>query len=143
MSDIKDQLLKKIETRRATIGVIGLGYVGLPLAVAFGEAGFTVIGVDTDPGRLGRIRQGESPVEDVPKEQLAPLVLGKRFSATHAARALAAADAILIAVPTPLRKSKDPEVSHIVAASKEVTKVLRSGHLIILESTTYPGTTEE
>src|SRR3990172_1657364 len=143
MSDIKDQLLKKIETRRATIGVIGLGWVGLGWGVGLGEAGFTVIGVDTDPGRLGRIRQGESPVEDVPKEQLAPLVLGKRFSVSDDGREMEAEDAILIAVPTPLRKSKDPDVSHIVAASKEVTKVLRSGQLIILESTTYPGTTEE
>ena len=143
MNETKDQLRKKIEEHSATIGIIGLGYVGLPLAVAFGNAGFNVIGVDIDASRLGRISQGLSPVEDVPSEVLAPLVQGKRLRMTDDAKALADADAIVIAVPTPLRKSKDPDVSHIVAASKEVARVLRRGQLIILESTTYPGTTEE
>ena len=136
-------LRQRLERRDATVGVVGLGYVGLPLAVAFAKAGVSVIGVDADGARIERIGRGQSPVEDVPSDELAPLVRTGRLRVTHETAALAAADAIIICVPTPLGKSKEPDISHIVAAADEVAKILRPGQLVVLESTTYPGTTEE
>ncbi len=143
MGQVGEDLRQRLERRDATIGVIGLGYVGLPLAVAFAKAGLPVIGVDADPGRAARIRAGVSPVEDVPSDELAPLVTAKRLVVADGIEALTAADAIIICVPTPLGKSKEPDISHIVAAAEEVARILRAGQLIVLESTTYPGTTEE
>jgi UDP-N-acetyl-D-glucosamine dehydrogenase len=137
------ELSQRLERRDATIGVIGLGYVGLPLAVAFAKAGLPVIGIDADPQRVERIGRGQSPVEDVPSDDLAPLIKTQRLSVTRETRTLAAADAIIICVPTPLGKSKEPDISHIVAAADEVARILRPGQLVVLESTTYPGTTEE
>ena len=138
-----EELKRRLERRDATIGVIGLGYVGLPLAVAFAKAGLPVIGVDADAGRSARIRAGVSPVEDVPSDELAPLVTARRLVVADGIAALTAADAIIICVPTPLGKSKEPDISHIVAATEDVARILRAGQLIVLESTTYPGTTEE
>ena len=138
-----EELKQRLERRDATIGVIGLGYVGLPLAVAFAKAGLPVIGVDADAGRSARIRAGVSPVEDVPSDELAPLVTARRLVVADGIAALTAADAIIICVPTPLGKSKEPDISHIVAATEDVARILRAGQLIVLESTTYPGTTEE
>jgi UDP-N-acetyl-D-glucosamine dehydrogenase len=143
MGQVGEDLKQRLERRDATIGVIGLGYVGLPLAVAFAKAGLPVIGVDADPGRAARIRAGVSPVEDVPSDELAPLVTAKRLVVADGIEALTAADAIIICVPTPLGKSKEPDISHIVAAAEDVARILRAGQLIVLESTTYPGTTEE
>ncbi len=143
MGQVGEDLRQRLERRDATIGVIGLGYVGLPLAVAFAKAGLPVIGVDADPGRAARIRAGVSPVEDVPSDELAPLVTAKRLVVADGIEALTAADAIIICVPTPLGKSKEPDISHIVAAAEDVARILRVGQLIVLESTTYPGTTEE
>ncbi len=143
MGQVGEDLRQRLERRDATIGVIGLGYVGLPLAVAFAKAGLPVIGVDADPGRAARIRAGVSPVEDVPSDELAPLVTAKRLVVADGIEALTAADAIIICVPTPLGKSKEPDISHIVAAAEDVARILRAGQLIVLESTTYPGTTEE
>jgi UDP-N-acetyl-D-glucosamine dehydrogenase len=143
MSGYGQRLRQSIEQRSARVGVVGLGYVGLPLAVAFGKAGFSVIGVDTDAGRVSRLSQGESPVEDVGNDELATLVAATRLSITTETSALRAADAIIICVPTPLGKSREPDISHIVAAADAVATVLRPGQLIVLESTTYPGTTEE
>jgi UDP-N-acetyl-D-glucosamine dehydrogenase len=143
MGQVGEDLKQRLERRDATIGVIGLGYVGLPLAVAFAKAGLPVIGVDADPGRAARIRAGVSPVEDVPSDELAPLVTAKRLVVADGIEALTAADAIIICVPTPLGKSKEPDISHIVAAAEDVSRILRAGQLIVLESTTYPGTTEE
>jgi UDP-N-acetyl-D-glucosamine dehydrogenase len=140
---VAEELKQRLERRDATIGVIGLGYVGLPLAVAFAKAGLPVIGVDADAGRSARIRAGVSPVEDVPSDELAPLVTARRLVVADGIEALTAADAIIICVPTPLGKSKEPDISHIVAATEEVARILRAGQLIVLESTTYPGTTEE
>ena len=138
-----EELKQRLERRDATIGVIGLGYVGLPLAAAFAKAGLPVIGVDADAGRSARIRAGVSPVEDVPSDELAPLVTARRLVVADGIAALTAADAIIICVPTPLGKSKEPDISHIVAATEDVARILRAGQLIVLESTTYPGTTEE
>jgi UDP-N-acetyl-D-glucosamine dehydrogenase len=126
-----------------TIGIVGLGYVGLPLAVAFAESGATVIGVDADPERVAGVIAGASFVEDVPSGALQPLVASGRLSATADVAMLKDADAIVICVPTPLGKSKEPDISFIVAAAEAVASIIRAGQLIVLESTTYPGTTQE
>ena len=136
-------LMQRLERRDATVGVVGLGYVGLPLAVAFAKAGLRVIGTDVDAGRASLIGRGESPIEDVPSDELAPLVRTGRLKVAADVRGLGPADAIIICVPTPLGKSKEPDISHIVAAADAVTGILRSGQLVVLESTTYPGTTDE
>ena len=117
------ELRQRLERHDATVGVVGLGYVGLPLAVAFAKAGVPVIGVDADVARLERIGRGQSPVEDVPDDELAPLVRTGRLTVTREIAALAAADAIVICVPTPLGKSKEPDISHIVAAADDVAKI--------------------
>ena len=137
------ELRRRLESRDATVGVVGLGYVGLPLAVAFAKTGLPVLGVDADAGRIDRIGRGQSPVEDVPDDVLAPLVRTGRLSVSRDISTLAAADAIIICVPTPLGKSKEPDISHIVAAADDVARILHTGQLVVLESTTYPGTTEE
>jgi UDP-N-acetyl-D-glucosamine dehydrogenase len=124
-----------------TIGIIGLGYVGLPLAVAFAEAGETVIGLDTNASRVDALRRGESHVEDVPSEQLRQLE--GRFEATTMARRLALADAILICVPTPLTPNREPDLGPLLSAANTVAGVLQRGQTVVLESTTYPGTTRE
>jgi UDP-N-acetyl-D-glucosamine dehydrogenase len=126
-----------------TIGVIGLGYVGLPLAVAFAESGASVIGVDLDARRVAGVAAGESFIEDVPTAALAALVRDGRLAATSDVTALKDADAIIICVPTPLGKSKEPDISFIVAAADAVASIIRAGQLVVLESTTYPGTTQE
>jgi UDP-N-acetyl-D-glucosamine dehydrogenase len=126
-----------------TIGVIGLGYVGLPLAVAFAESGARVIGVDLDERRVAGVAGGRSFIEDVPTATLAALVRAGRLGATTDVSALKEADAVVICVPTPLGKSKEPDISFIVAAADAVASIIRSGQLIVLESTTYPGTTRE
>ena len=137
------RLEERLKSRSATVGVVGLGYVGLPLAVAFARAGFRVIGVDADPVRTALLAGGMSPVEDVPAALLAPLVQSGRLAIHSSPDALGEADAIVICVPTPLGKSKEPDISFIVAAADGVTRVLRPGGLVVLESTTYPGTTDE
>ena len=126
-----------------TVGVIGLGYVGLPLAVAFAESGARVLGIDLDAYRVERVRAGQSFVEDVSAATLAPLVASGRLSAAGDVAALAEADAIVICVPTPLGKSKEPDISFIVGAADAVAAIIRPGQLVVLESTTYPGTTQE
>jgi UDP-N-acetyl-D-glucosamine dehydrogenase len=137
------RLEERLKSRSATVGVVGLGYVGLPLAVAFAQAGFRVIGVDADPVRTALLAGGMSPVEDVPAALLAPLVQSGRLAIHSSPDALGEADAIVICVPTPLGKSKEPDISFIVAAADGVARVLRPGGLVVLESTTYPGTTDE
>ena len=126
-----------------TIGVIGLGYVGLPLAVAFAESGATVIGVDADPRRVAAVNGGASFIEDVPSDRLDALVKGGRLAATAQVDTLKDADAVIICVPTPLGKSREPDISFIVAAADAVAGIIRTGQLVVLESTTYPGTTQE
>lgn len=143
--DRKQQLLRKIADRQAVIGVVGLGYVGLPLAVAFAQEGFAVIGVDVDPGKIDSLSRGESYVEDIPSAVLGPLVEGGLIRVTTDYAGLAGADAISICVPTPLRKTKDPDISYIVNAADCLATHLPpgNGQLVVLESTTYPGTTDE
>jgi UDP-N-acetyl-D-glucosamine dehydrogenase len=130
-------------TGTPTIGVIGLGYVGLPLAVAFAESGARVVGVDLDARRVAAVAAGRSFIEDVPAATLASLVRAGRLDATDDVTALKEADAVVICVPTPLGKSKEPDISFIVSAADAVASIIRTGQLIVLESTTYPGTTQE
>ncbi len=136
-------LLEKIQRNEAHVGVIGLGYVGLPLAVEFAHAGFKVTGFDIDEGRVAQVRAGESYIGDVPQDVLAPLVRSGRLGASADFDGLRDVDAVSICVPTPLRKSKDPDISYIVSSAEAVRRRLHRGQLITLESTTYPGTTEE
>ena len=136
-------LLELIRTRRARTGVIGLGYVGLPLAVEFGRAGYTAVGFDLDSRKVNAINEGRSYIDDVPSAHVAELKAANRLSATTNFDALAEVDTINICVPTPLRKTKDPDMSYIVSSVEEIAKRIRPGQLIILESTTYPGTTDE
>jgi UDP-N-acetyl-D-glucosamine dehydrogenase len=123
------------------VGVVGLGYVGLPLAVAFAEGGHDVIGLDADSRRVERLRRGESDVEDVPSEHLRKLA--ERFVATTEHEHLGGCDAVLICVPTPLANQREPDLSYVVDAATSLSGVLRKGQLVVLESTTYPGTTRE
>jgi len=136
-------LSRRIATHTARLTIIGQGYVGLPLAVEFAKAGFPVAGLDADPDRVAALATGRSHVPDVRSEELQALLRAGNYHATGEPALLADSDAILICVPTPLRKSKDPDISYVVAASREVASRFRPGQLIILESTTYPGTTEE
>lgn len=137
------RLKEKIQSRKATLGVIGLGYVGLPLAVEMAKAGIKVYGIDVDEQKVRSISKGSSYVQDVPSTELRRLVKQGRLSATTDCRILKECDAIDICVPTPLRKTKDPDISYIVDAVERIRENMRRGQLIILESTTYPGTTEE
>jgi UDP-N-acetyl-D-glucosamine dehydrogenase len=140
---MRAELLSKIIERRAVIGVIGLGYVGLPLAVEFGRGGMTVIGFDLDQSRIDTINAGRSYIPDVPTEMVQALVERNKLSATTEFSKLAETDAVIICVPTPLRKTKEPDISYILAASEQVKTYLHTPQLVVLESTTYPGTTDE
>ena len=140
---LADALREKISARTARVGIVGLGYVGLPLAVEFAKAGFTVTGIDQLPSKIEKINAGHSYVQDVPSAELAELVERGRICATDDYSVIRDLDTINICVPTPLRKTKDPDMSYIVSACQEIAKYFHPGMLAILESTTYPGTTEE
>ena len=137
--DLKD----KIRTRQARIGIIGLGYVGLPLAVEFSKAGFEVTGFDVDLAKVDAINKGRSYIGDVSSEDVSAASKAGKLSATADMSRLHDMDAIDICVPTPLRKTRDPDLSYVVLAVDAVRAQLRAGQLVILESTTYPGTTDE
>jgi UDP-N-acetyl-D-glucosamine dehydrogenase len=137
------ELQAQIEQHSARIAVIGQGYVGLPLAVAFAQVGFDVIGIDIDVDRVEALNRAVSHIGDVAGETLKELVMAGRYRATTTMERLPDCDAIIVCVPTPLRKSREPDISFVLAATSEVKKYLRPGQLVILESTTYPGTTEE
>ncbi len=136
-------LEQRLENRTARLAVIGLGYVGLPLAVELAQAGFEVVGIDIDEARVRQLNQGHSYVQDVASADVQALVRQKRFVATTDFSVLKRCDTVNICVPTPLSKQRDPDVSFIVAAATEVARHLHRGQLVILESTTYPGTTDE
>ncbi len=135
--------LKKIKNKKAKIGVIGLGYVGLPLAMAFAEKGFTVLGIDSDPSKISGLNKGVSHVMDVPSPTVRRFLKSRRFKAAGDYKGVSALDAMIICVPTPLNKTKKPDISFILAAVGEIAPRLKKGQLLVLESTTYPGTTEE
>jgi UDP-N-acetyl-D-glucosamine dehydrogenase len=140
---VTQTLEERIQQHTARFGVVGLGYVGLPLAVEFAGAGFTVTGIDLKPEKVAAINAGNSYVGDVPTATLRPLVEAGRLRATTDFSAIADCDTVNICVPTPLRKTRDPDMSYIVNACQEIARHLHPGMLIILESTTYPGTTDE
>ncbi|HMA39486.1 MAG TPA: nucleotide sugar dehydrogenase [Gemmatimonadales bacterium] len=139
----RDALLAKAKDRSALFGIVGLGYVGLPLAMELVRAGYRVLGFDISQRVVDNLNAGRSHVQDVPSSEIAAAVKEKKFSATTDLSRLAEPDAISIAVPTPLSKTKDPDVSYVIAATDSIKKTLRRGQLVILESTTYPGTTRE
>jgi UDP-N-acetyl-D-glucosamine dehydrogenase len=143
VSNHAQKLRKKIESHKARVGVVGLGYVGLPLAVEFAQVGFSVIGIDLDQSKVDSLNRGVSYIQDVPTKVLKSLVDSGRLRATSDFSAVAELDTINIAVPTPLRKTKDPDMSYIVNACQEIARHMHPGMLVILESTTYPGTTDE
>ena len=140
---IAAQLTEKIANKTARVGIVGLGYVGLPLAVEFANAGFAVTGIDLIPSKTERINAGDSYIQDVSSAKVAALVEAGKLRATTDFSVIAELGTINICVPTPLRKTKDPDMSYIVSACQEIAKFIHPGMLVILESTTYPGTTDE
>jgi UDP-N-acetyl-D-glucosamine dehydrogenase len=140
---LKDQLLAKIENRTACIGVVGLGYVGLPLALEFARAGFKVIGYDVSDRVIRELMSGKSHIQDVPSADVAKLVKAGKFEATSDESRMHEMDAISIAVPTPLAKTRDPDMGYVLAAADAIGRNCRPGIVVVLESTTYPGTTRE
>ena len=142
-ASMKDILLGKLTDRKAIIGVVGLGYVGLPLALEFARAGFHVIGYDVNKGVADALMRGESHIKDVPSAEVAALVKAGSFEATAEESRLRDTDAISIAVPTPLAKTRDPDMTYVIAAADAIARNCHPGLLIVLESTTYPGTTRD
>jgi len=142
-SSTYDVLSNKIETRNARAGVIGLGYVGLPLAIAIARSGFAVTGFDIDPNKIVSLDARRSYIDAVTSDDLAAEIDGQRFSATTDFAGLAACDVIVICVPTPLTRHRDPDLSFVEATSRSIAAHLRAGQLVVLESTTYPGTTDD
>lgn len=143
METTERNLANKIKSKKARIGVVGLGYVGLPLAQAFAEQGFSVTGIDVDSRKTQSIEKGVSYIDDIPTQILKPLVKKKKLRAVSDYQSVHELDVIIICVPTPLNRAKDPDISYIVEVTSAIQPKLRKGQLIILESTTYPGTTEE
>lgn len=143
MSAIRAELEKKLTERRARMAVLGMGYVGLPLATVFAEAGFDVTGIDPDPRKIEALHKGESYIGDIPSSQVAALVEAGTLHASATFEPLAEMDLVSICVPTPLRKTGDPDLSYILSATEQLAKYLHPGMVIVLESTTYPGTTRE
>jgi UDP-N-acetyl-D-glucosamine dehydrogenase len=143
IDQIASALETKIRNKTVRVGVVGLGYVGLPLAVEFAKAGFSVTGIDLAPSKVDQLNSGESYIQDVPTSELAPLVKSGLLRATADFGVIKDLDTVNIAVPTPLRKTKDPDMSFVVSAAQEIAKHAHPGLLVILESTTYPGTTDE
>ncbi len=140
---IKETLLKKLHDKTARIAILGMGYVGLPLAVVFAEAGFTVTGIDPDERKADALNKGTSYIPDVPTETVAKLVKSGRLKATTDFSVLKEMDAVSICVPTPLRQTGDPDMSFILSATEQLAKYMHKGMIVVLESTTYPGTTRE
>ncbi len=139
----KSTLNEKLESHTAQVAILGLGYVGLPLAVVFAEAGFHVTGIDPDKHKVETVCRGDSHIQDVPAGQVKKLVEAGRLTATTDFAALGQADAVSICVPTPLRKTGDPDLSYILSATEQMAKYVHPGMVVVLESTTYPGTTRE
>jgi UDP-N-acetyl-D-glucosamine dehydrogenase len=137
------QLTEKIRSKTARVGVVGLGYVGLPLAVEFAKVGFSVTGIDVQAGKVDALNNGDSYIQDVPQAEVNELVGARKLRATQDFSIIRELDTINICVPTPLRKTKDPDMTYVVAACEEIAKYAHPGLLVILESTTYPGTTDE
>jgi UDP-N-acetyl-D-glucosamine dehydrogenase len=142
-TSVASELHEKIKTRKARVGVLGLGYVGLPLAVEFARAGFDVVGIDVLQGKVDQFNAGHSYIKDVPDSTFGPLVKSGKLRATTDFSVIRTLDTVDICVPTPLRKTKDPDMSFVVAATEAIAEYIHPGLLVMLESTTYPGTTDE
>ena len=142
-TSIAIDLQNRIKTKKARVGVLGLGYVGLPLAVEFAKAGFEVVGIDVQQSKVDQFNAGHSYIKDVPDSVFAPLVKSGKLRATADFSVIGTLDTIDICVPTPLRKTKDPDMSFVVSATEAIARYIHPGLLVMLESTTYPGTTEE
>ena len=140
---VKNDLIAKIQAHEARVGIVGLGYVGLPLVLRFGEEHFPVLGFDVDPVKVRKLQAGESYIRHIPAERLRVLIKEKQFEPTTDFQRLAEADCIIICVPTPLTPKKDPDLQYIENTTHAISRTLRKGQLVCLESTTYPGTTEE
>ncbi len=138
-----EQLIAKLQNKSARLAIVGIGYVGLPLATVFAQAGFEVVGIDPNAEKVALVNQGKSYILDVPTEELAPLVKSGRLRATTDFTILNEVDAVSICVPTPLRKTGDPDLSFIVSATESLAPHLHKGMIVVLESSTYPGTTRE
>lgn len=143
MPTIKATLIEKLKNKKAGIAILGMGYVGLPLAVVFCDAGFQVLGIDPDGRKIDSLMAGKSYIPDIPTERLAPLVKSGCLQATTDFSRLKEMDAVSICVPTPLRKTGDPDMSFILSATEQLAKYMHAGMVVVLESTTYPGTTRE
>ena len=139
----KTDLLGKIQQRTARVGVIGLGYVGLPLAMEFAKAGFEVIGIDVSSDKVDSINAGCSYIPDLSSSDIQDMVKRDKLSASTDYSVILELDTVSICVPTPLRKTRDPDMSHVISAADEMAPHIHGGMLIVLESTTYPGTTVE
>jgi UDP-N-acetyl-D-glucosamine dehydrogenase len=137
------QLREKILNKKARIGIIGMGYVGLSLAIGFSKKGFKVYGIDIDKDRIGRLKKGQSYVVDIPASDIIQCKKEKTFIPTADLSCIRSLDAVIVCVPTPVNKAKEPDVSFIASAVKSIARYIKRGHLVVLESTTYPGTTEE
>lgn len=135
---MKDHVIELIRSRKARIGVVGLGYVGLPLVLRFGEEHFSVLGFDVDPEKVRRLTAGESYIRHIPAEKIKALVAAKQFEASSDFSRLKEADCIIICVPTPLTEKKDPDLQYIEKTADSIAATIRKGQLISLESTTYP-----
>jgi UDP-N-acetyl-D-glucosamine dehydrogenase len=140
---VASALLTRIREKKATVGVVGMGYVGLPLALLFARKGYSVVGFDIDPGKVEKLQRGESYILHIPAQSIAEEVNARRLRATTDFAAVREVDALLICVPTPLDEHREPDVSYIRNTAESVAPHLRAGQLIVLESTTYPGTTDE
>ncbi len=143
MSRFKSDLLEKINSRRAVVGVVGMGYVGLPLTIEFVNAGFNVVGFDIDSRKVGKLNSGQSYIKHIPGEKIERMHTSGQFSATAEFSEIARADAVIICVPTPLTQHREPDMSYITSTAKTIAPFLRQGQIVTLESTTYPGTTAE
>jgi UDP-N-acetyl-D-glucosamine dehydrogenase len=137
------KLEEKIRRKRALVGIIGMGYVGLPLMRTFGNAGFATLGFDVDTDKIRMLNAGKSYIDHIPSSMIRDLIRKKRFRATAEPRELKVPDALLICVPTPLSRTRDPDMSYVEATARTIARVLRPGQLVVLESTTYPGTTRD
>ncbi len=140
---MQTKLIEKLSKRDGHVVVVGIGYVGLPLVVEFARAGFRVTGYDKDPFKVGELAAGRSYIADVPSEDLRPAIAEGRLTATTDPKVLATADAVIVCVPTPLNKTKDPDMRFIASATEEIAQHIHPGMVVVLESTTYPGTTRE
>ncbi len=138
-----DSLIQRLRTRDACLGVIGLGYVGLPLSVAAHRAGFRVLGFDVDSSKIEKLGRGKSPVGTVPESVVAAMMTDGRFRATGEVETLRDADALIICVPTPIDRHRNPDLSYVVTTAEMIATILRPGQIVVLESTTWPGTTDE